>query len=224
QVKGANREITMLNLVVRPLTKFDSARGLILVLFEDVTLKVHTATPPTGEDQKIARMERELRATEEYFQTAIDELETSSEELKSANEELQSTNEELQSTNEELQSTNEELETSEQELQSVNEELMTVNTELQKKIEELSQSNNDMTNLLSATGIGTVFVDNHLHIQRFTPAVTQVIDLIGSDIGRRLGDISSAFPDNDRLDEDVRTVLDTLVPKEMEVRTREGLW
>ena len=90
----------------------------------------------------------------------------------------------MQSVNEELQSTNEELETSKEELQSVNEELATVNTELQNKVSELSRANNDMNNLLAGTGIGTVFVDHRLHILRFTPAVTALINLIASDVGR----------------------------------------
>ena len=41
-----------------------------------------------------------------------------------------------------------------------------------------------MNNLLAGTGIGTVFVDHQLGIQRFTPAVTQVINLILTDVGR----------------------------------------
>ena len=49
---------------------------------------------------------------------------------------------------------------------------MTVNAELQQKIEELSRANNDMKNLLAGTGIGTVFVDHGMLIQRFTPAAT----------------------------------------------------
>ena len=67
---------------------------------------------------------------------------------------------------------------------SVNEELVTVNTELQKKMEGLSRANNDMNNLLAGTGIGMLFVDHQLHIQRFTPATTQIINLIQTDIGR----------------------------------------
>ena len=82
-------------------------------------------------------LRQELRAKEEYLQTAIEELETSNEELKSSNEEMQSINEELQSSNEEL-------ETSKEELQSVNEELATVNAELQNKLIDLAQANNDM--------------------------------------------------------------------------------
>lgn len=79
-------------------------------------------------------------------------------------ERIQLVNEELQSTNEELQSTNEELETSKEEMQSLNEELSTVNAELQTKVIALSQANNDMNNLLSGTGIATLFVDKNLCI------------------------------------------------------------
>ena len=71
-------------------------------------------------------------------------------------EELRASNEELQAMNEELRSSAEELETSKEELQSVNEELTTVNQELKITIEELSQANNDFTNLMNSTDIGTI--------------------------------------------------------------------
>jgi two-component system CheB/CheR fusion protein len=130
----------------------------------------------------------------------------------------------MQSVNEELQSTNEELETSKEELQSVNEELATVNAELQNKVADLSRSNNDMNNLLAGTGIGTIFVDHQLRIQRFTPTVTQVINLILTDVGRPVSHIVSNLVGYDRLAADVREVLDTLVPKEVEVQTQTGTW
>ena len=130
----------------------------------------------------------------------------------------------MQSVNEELQSTNEELETSKEELQSVNEELATVNTELQTKVADLSRANNDMNNLLAGTGIGTVFVDHQLRILRFTPAATRIINLILSDVGRPVGHIVSNLVGYDRLVADVQAVLDTLIPKEVEVQTTEGKW
>ena len=126
--------------------------------------------------------------------------------------------------NEELQSTNEELETSKEELQSVNEELATVNAELQNKVDELSRSNNDMNNLLAGTGIGTIFVDHQLKIMRFTPAVTQLINLIRTDVGRPVGHIVSNLVGYDTLVADVRAVLDTLATKEVEVQTQTGAW
>ena len=153
--------------------------------------------PHTDADLRIATLKQELQAKEEYLQTTNEELETS-------NEELKSTNEEMQSVNEEMQSTNEELETSKEELQSVNEELATVNAELQTKVADLSRANNDMNNLLAGTGIGTIFVDHHLRILRFTPAATRIINLITSDIGRPVGHIVSNLKGYDRLLEDIQ--------------------
>ncbi len=167
--------------------------------------------------QRIAALERELRTKEEYLQSTIEEMET-------ANEELKSTNEEMQSVNEELQSTNEELETSKEELQSVNEELATVNAELQTKVADLSRANNDMNNLLAGTGVGTLFVDHQLRIARFTPATTEVINLIQTDIGRPVAHIVSNLVGYDRLVEDVKEVLDTLSSREIEVQTKAGDW
>jgi two-component system CheB/CheR fusion protein len=130
----------------------------------------------------------------------------------------------MQSVNEELQSTNEELETSKEELQSVNEELATVNAELQTKVADLSRANNDMNNLLAGTGIGTVFVDHQLRILRFTPAASQIINLIPSDVGRPVGHILPNLVGYDRLVADTQAVLDTLTPKAVDVQTKDGKW
>jgi two-component system CheB/CheR fusion protein len=171
---------------------------------------------PKDKDDRIPRLEQELRAKEEYLQTTLEEMETS-------NEELKSTNEEMQSVNEELQSTNEELETSKEELQSVNEELATVNAELQNKVADLSRINNDMNNLLAGTGVATLFVDLQLHITRFTPTTIQLINLIPGDLGRPVAHIVSNL-NYDRLVADIESVLNTLVPQETEVQTKGGRW
>ncbi|MEM8780008.1 MAG: chemotaxis protein CheB [Cyanobacteria bacterium P01_G01_bin.49] len=127
--------------------------------------------------QQITELEYELQQTRENLQITIEELETT-------NEEQQATNEELLASNEELQSTNEEL-------QSVNEELYTVNAEYQSKIEELTQLNNDIDNLLRSTNLGVVFLDRDLNIRKFTPAVTQTINIKPTDIGRPLADLTN---------------------------------
>lgn len=217
-----NGDFRTVNLVVRPFVEPDFPQNLIMVLFDDKTSPPSSAgkkrRPATGKeaDPQIAALEQELYSTKEYLQTIIEELETS-------NEELKSTNEELQSVNEELQSTNEELETSKEELQSTNEELVTVNAELQKKVEELSQANNDMSNLLASTDIGTIFLDDALCIKRFTPAITSIFNLIPSDMGRPISHITSNM-DNDRLQRDAREVLKTLVWKEQTIQTGDGKW
>ena len=166
---------------------------------------------------RVAVLERELRARDEYIQST-------NEEMQSTNEELKSSNEEMQSLNEEMQSTNEELETSKEELQSINEELATVNAELQIKVADLSRVNNDMSNLLAGTGIGTVFVDHQLRILRFTPTATRIINLILSDVGRPVGHIVSNLVGYTDIVADTQAVLDTLLPRELDVQTAEGKW
>lgn len=173
-----------------------------------------TQSTDVTQDKHIRLLKQELQLQKDFLQDANEKLETSNQELKLYNEEIQSINEELQSTNEEL-------ETSKEELQSLNEELSTVNTELNNKVTDLSRSNNDMNNLLSGTGIGTIFVDHKLNIVRFTPAVTRIINLIKSDIGRPVGHIVSNIVGYNTLVLDVESVLETLIPKEIEVRTQE---
>jgi two-component system CheB/CheR fusion protein len=91
-------------------------------------------------------------------------------------------------------------------------------------VTDLSRANNDMNNLLASTGVGTIFVDCDLRIQRFTPAITQVIPLILTDVGRPLGHIVSNLVDYDRLVEDLKEVLESLIPREVEVQTKAGTW
>lgn len=223
-----NGEFTLVNLTIRPVdTGWHAAthESLYLIILEQAKIvELEKAEPPAQTDDlmadtdtRIAALRQELRAKEEYLQTANEELETSNEELKSSNEEMQSVNEELQSTNEEL-------ETSKEELQSVNEELATVNTELQTKVADLTRANNDMNNLLAGTGIATVFVDHGLKILRFTPAASMFINLIQSDIGRPVAHIVSNLVGYNRLVDDIQEVLNTLVPKAVDVQTTEGKW
>jgi two-component system CheB/CheR fusion protein len=210
------------DLTVQPLES-DMGPNLFLVVFEDRTPapaapgKKPWKPPPAAEaDARLQALEQELQASTETNQTTIEELEA-------ANEELRTTSEEIQSTNEELQSTNEELETSKEELQSLNEELMTVNAELQNKVEELSAINNDIDNLLAGTEVGTIFLDRHLSIKRFTPFMTKLFNLIPTDIDRSLTDITSRIK-YDYLEQDAQEVLATLQTKEVEIESREGGW
>jgi len=213
-----NGSFTPVNLIVRPVRPDPDTtpeQPLFLVILEEAPADTETeaettAAPESQTNTEIAALRQELLVKEEYLQTT--------------NEELKSSNEEMQSINEELQSTNEELETSKEELQSVNEELATVNAELQNKVVDLTRANNDMNNLLAGTGIGTVFVDHDLCILRFTPPATKIINLIQGDVGRPVGHIVSNLAGYDSLVEDAQTVLNTLVPKEVEVHSLAGAW
>jgi two-component system CheB/CheR fusion protein len=157
---------------------------------------------PEEQHARVERLEAELQLIRDRLQSTIEELE-------STNEELKSSNEEYQSVNEELQSANEELETSKEELQSLNEELQTVNGELAHRVEELGRANSDLKNLFESTQIATVFLDNDLRVKTFTPAITDVINLIDGDIGRPLSHIALQIEYEDLID-DARKVLRTL--------------
>ncbi len=159
--------------------------------------------------QRIQDLEQELQFTRENLQATVEELETS-------NEELQATNEELLASNEELQSTNEEL-------QSVNEELYTVNAEYHNKIVELSESNNDLDNLLKNSGVITIFLDEEMNVRRYTYNSDKIFKIIDSDIGRPFHHIVHAVKEID-LNAVAHTVLQTRQSVEREICTVENHW
>jgi len=216
-----NVNLTILPLVTNSLEPNDS--DIYLVVLEEavegkssIFLNIE-GSEQTNVDERVAALQRELSNKDEYLQSI-------SEQLESMNEELRSSNEEMQSVNEELQSTNEELETSKEELQSINEELTTVNIELQTKVADLSQANNDLSNLLASTGIGTIFVNHQQRVKRFTPSAANIMNLIMSDIGRPLAHVTSNLASYKQIREDIQEVLDTLIPKELEVQTTNSKW
>ncbi|MDT5271074.1 MAG: two-component system, chemotaxis family, CheB/CheR fusion protein [Acidobacteriota bacterium] len=207
-------------LVVRPVTSAaDTARGFYLILFgqtaEDIPAttdaEIMRSVEPAARqlDAELAHVRAQLRSTIEQYEVQ--------------HEELRASNEELQAMNEELRSTAEELETSKEELQSANEELTTINQELKIKIEELSQSNNDLLNLMNATDIGTVFLDRALRVKLFTPRARDIFNFIPGDVGRPLSDITDNLKDFE-LTADAERVLSTLRTVEHEVQTRDGRW
>jgi two-component system, chemotaxis family, CheB/CheR fusion protein len=208
-----------LDLTVKPILEQSNLHGFLMVVFEETETPTReepgeaelTKGEPKNSD--VDHLERELQYTREDLQTSIEEMETS-------NEELKSTNEELQSTNEELQSTNEELETSKEELQSLNEESVTVNAELQSRNEELSAANGDIKNLLDSTQIATLFLDEKLHVRRFTPKMRDLIPLEDVDIERPIQHLASNLLDVD-LSECAEETLRTLERREQEVSTKD---
>jgi PAS domain-containing protein len=118
---------------------------------------------------------------------------------------------------------NEELTTSKEEIQLTNEELQTVTTELQSKVDDFSWVNNDMKNLLNSTEIAAVFLDNGLCVRRFTKYATQLFKLIPGDVRRPLSDIATEL-DYTALQDDARTVVDTLIFVEREITAKNEHW
>lgn len=209
QVVKQDDHAISVSIFIEPLSR-DPVTSLVVVFqhlgpaTEEITLESQA-----GVDDHVTHLETELRMTRERLQATIEELE-------STNEELRSSNEEYQSINEELQSTNEELETSKEELQSVNEELQTVNLELNHQIGELARSNSDIKNLLEASQVATIFLDNDMRLRSFTRSATEVFHLLATDVGRPLDHVAARVSYAEII-EDVESVLKTLAPVERTV-------
>lgn len=207
---------------ISPMSKKEVA-GLYVVLFEELPAeslhggeqkaKKGSKTDPSS---RIEELERELLATKESLITTVEELESSNEELRSSNEEYQSTNEELQSSNEELSS-------SKEELQSLNEELETVNTELHGKMKQVEKSYDEMSRTLNSLTIPIIFLDVNLCVRRFSSSAGLIADLIETDVGRPLKQLSCKVEGVD-FEKEVRQVLNTMNRVKKQVRTREGKW
>jgi len=146
-------------------------------------------------DTIVRGLESELRSTREDLRTKVEELETSNEELLTANEEVI----------------------------SVNEELLSANQELASKLTQIEAANSDMANLFSSADVAIFFLDAHLRVRRFTPAVTRLLPLIESDIGRPLADLAPRLVDPEMLPDAAR-VLEQLAPIEREIGDATGHW
>lgn len=157
--------------------------------------------------ERVKQLEMELQIAKESLQATIEELETSNEELQSSNEELIASNEELQSTNEELQ--------------SVNEELYTVNNEHQSKIDELTSMTSDLTNLLKNTEVGALYLDSRLCIRKLTPLISEVTNILDTDVGRPISHIA-ALPNYPDIVTDAMTVMENLQGIEKEIFSKDG--
>jgi two-component system, chemotaxis family, CheB/CheR fusion protein len=192
---------------------------LFLISFvDDPTPDLKPVRPPesAADTSRVARLEQELDATRADLESAIRDLEI-------ANEEQKAINEEAMSVNEEFQSTNEELETSKEELQSLNEELTALNSQLHETVEQQRATSNDLQNILNSTDVATLFLDGDLNIRFFTPAARSLFNVIASDVGRPLADLTRRFEDDDLLP-DARAVLASHAPVRREVKADDGGW
>ncbi|HKB05215.1 MAG TPA: chemotaxis protein CheB, partial [Gemmataceae bacterium] len=201
--------IERVRLTVQPMPQLGEQSGLYLVVFQDGGPLVNPTGPRALPDVRSADTDALIEQLEKELRTTREDLEKTIQDLEAANEEMKSANEELLSMNEELQSANEELETSKEEIQSAN--------------EALARANSDLENLLTSTQIATVFLDDDSRIQRFTPAMSAIYNLIPADVGRPLSDITNRAADMTPLPapRDVRAAGRA---DEAEVQTDDGRW
>lgn len=159
----------------------------------------------------------------EYTVGLEEELLESKQKLDALNLKLDASNENMQSFNEELLSANEEMQSTNEEMQSINEELHTINTDYQLKNKELQEVNDDLNNYFRSNINGQLFVNNELILMKFSPGTVKQINLLPSDIGRPLSNISTNIKFETIID-DIRQVLTdgNIITKEIE--TGNGKW
>ncbi len=192
---------------VQPMPRLGQDVELFLIVFQDLGPLLPRDESSTGAlsaeaDSLIEQLERELSTTR-------DDLEKTIQDLEAANEELKSSNEELLSMNEELQSANEELETSKEQVQASN--------------EALARAHANLSNLLTSTTIATIFLDDNLNIQSFTPAVETIYNVLPSDVGRPLNHITHRCREMPPLPPPA-ALRSQDTAREDSVRTEDGSW
>ncbi|MGC2401711.1 MAG: CheR family methyltransferase [Acidobacteriaceae bacterium] len=210
---------------VLPITSSTARTRCFMVLFtptEELRSSVpidHPVLPPPTTDEKereIKQLRQDLSSTRFHLQSLIEERDARNQELVSASEEIQAANEELQSTNEELETTKEEL-------QSANEELQTVNDELLQRNAALTQTGNDLNNLLTSVNIPLMMLTADLRIRQFTPSMERLLNVRSSDVDRPISEIRLQLS-IENIEPMLQEVLDTLAPHEVDVQDRDGRW
>jgi two-component system CheB/CheR fusion protein len=210
-VEGIDSSIT---LSVKPLVKHEQGEVKRLILFYIDKKNVLSQQTITFDEsfytnKYTANIEEELIGTKEKL-ASVEEL------LLASNENMQSFNEELLSANEEMQSTNEEM-------QSVNEELQTINAEYHLKIKELSDLNDDLNNYFRSNVNGQIFVNKDLLLMKFSPGASTHINVLESDIGRPLSNISTNIK-FETIDKDIKAVLCNGGIITKEIQAVNGKW
>ena len=80
---------------------------------------------------------------------------------------------------------------------------------------------NDLSNFLSSTMIGILFVDGNLNIRKFTEYIGREFQLMEHDIGRSIQIFAHSFP-YEKIVEDAQNVLKNLTPIDREVVATNG--
>jgi two-component system CheB/CheR fusion protein len=205
-------------ILVRPVRDPAEGEGLILLVFDEKEDAGggDTISQDSKDSAIISRYDNELKYAKEQLRSLAEQYSTALQDAKAANEELQAVNEELGSTMEEL-------ETSREELQSTNEELLSVNLDLESKVEATAKASDDLQNFLAASEIATIFIDRQQHVQRYTKPAATIFNLIATDVGRSLFDITHRLHYQE-LAQDVAHLFETLQPIEREVQSQDGKW
>src|SRR6516225_8096036 len=76
---------------------------------------------------------------------------------------------------------------------------------------------------MAATDVGILFLDPQLRINRFTPRISELFNIVAGDEGRSITDFTHRL-EYDDLADDARKVLRDLTSSEREVHGKDGNW
>jgi two-component system CheB/CheR fusion protein len=107
-------------------------------------------------------------------------------------------------------------------MQSSNEELTTVNDELQNRMTELSQSNDDLHNVLVGLDNPVIIVGMDFRIRRYTASAERLLNLVPGDVGRSIS-LMDNFCGKD-IQAKVSQVIDRLASTDEEILCRNQRW
>lgn len=103
----------------------------------------------------------------------------------------------------------------------LNQELHIINQELKRKLEANTLDSTNLQNLYNSAELSLIILDNRLCIDMFTPTVCELFDLVPSDLGRPLAQISHRLRGADLLT-DAATILVSPQTIEREVVTSDN--
>ncbi len=175
--------VMLVSLAVRPVSLKNGDQKLLMVTLQEDMVTALLPTEGTSFNDK--------DYLDQYTRNLEQELKELQHKLDSTHEKLDAYNENMQSFNEELLSANEEMQSSNEEMQSVNEELHTINTDYQLKNKELVDMNDDLNNYFRSNLNGQLFVNRDLLLMKFSPGTVKHINLLDTDIGRPISNIST---------------------------------
>ncbi len=203
------------SLSVSPLMTRKGEQKLFMVTFSDDKVITPAKLEDVVFDEKIY-LDQYTKNLEEELKELKSKLRSTYEQLDASNENMQSFNEELISANEEMQSTNEEM-------QSVNEELDTINSDYQLKNKELVELNDDLNNYFRSNLNGQLIINNELLLMKFSPGAVKQVNLLETDIGRPLSNITTNIK-FETIADDIKQVIakGSVITKEIE--TNNGKW
>ncbi|MFB9842915.1 chemotaxis protein CheB [Mucilaginibacter ginsenosidivorans] len=207
--------VIKVSLSVTPLITKKDTQKILMVIFSDDKPDDADGQENTVFDEKIY-VDQYTRNLEEELKDLKDKLHSTYEQLDASNENMQSFNEELISANEEMQSTNEEM-------QSVNEELDTINADYQLKNKELLELNDDLNNYFKSNINGQLIINNELLLMKFSPGAVKQVNLLETDIGRPLSNITTNIK-FESIIEDIKQVISKASVITKEIETNDGKW